>query len=132
MKIFTLHSGYDDYDESPSLDGVFSSKKKAEDFAKKFNITVNLQIKELDLDPLDSIVKSSKIPYYGSCSKKSQIYLTGNDYDGFIEKLLQFSYGGMRYWFLADNDKHATEIMEGMRQRFKDRDWKIKHEEILK
>lgn len=121
MKLFTLHIGQ--YD-SHHLVGVFSSMEKAEAYVKKFNVTDSPDIKEIELDPLDSIVKSNKTPYLATCTKKAKIKLIKEDfYEFFTENSVHFHDGEMYYYLTADNDAQATEMAEKMRKRFIDKDW---------
>lgn len=122
MKIYTLHTGSWD---SIHLTGLFSTKQKAEDFILFFNIKDNPSIEEIELDKLDAIVKSGKIPYLASCTKKAKIKLQKKDlYEIFSENNVHFSFGIMYYFLLADNDEQAKEMAEKMRQRFIDTGWK--------
>jgi len=130
MKIFTLHTGtWDSY----SLMAVFSTKEKAEAYVKKFKIKDNPTIEEKELDPLDSIVSSSLIPYMSSCTTRNKVKLYKNNiHEFFVNNNVHFAHGSMYYYFMAKDDAQAIDMTEKMRKRFLygiKKDWKIQSDE---
>lgn len=121
MKLFTLHVGTWD---SHHLSAVFSTREKAEAYVKKFNIKDSPVIDEIELDPHDSIVSSSKTTYLATCKKKTKIKLQKKDiYDFFKKDNVHFTYGTMCYFLMADDDEQAIKMAEKMREKIIKMDW---------
>ena len=126
MKLYTLHAGTWD---SHHLVGVFSTSKKANNYAEKFKITDNPKVDEIELDPHDSIISSEKVPYFISCKKSGKIRMH-DDLEHFVNNNVHFSDNTMYYYLSVNKSSQAIEILEviemaeQMRQKFIERDWK--------